>query len=113
MCPNMCFGIVLCINSEFNENRISDSVQSLSLAHPFIRALISHENAENRFYYDVKDDSQAEIRVFSGNLTSVDSPEIIAEFERITSRDFDLCDMLPPLSLSLRSGASCSTASAG
>uniref|UniRef100_I5AWF8 Uncharacterized protein containing a NRPS condensation (Elongation) domain n=1 Tax=Eubacterium cellulosolvens (strain ATCC 43171 / JCM 9499 / 6) TaxID=633697 RepID=I5AWF8_EUBC6 len=90
MCPNMCFGIVLCINSEFNENRISDSVQSLSLAHPFIRALISHEDAENRFYYDVKEDSQAEIRVCSGNLTSVDSPEIIAEFERITSRDFDL-----------------------
>ncbi|MCR5119830.1 MAG: hypothetical protein K6B44_09480 [Lachnospiraceae bacterium] len=90
MCPNMCFGIVICINAELNESRVADAVRCLSLAHPFIRALISHEEKENRFFYDVKEDSQAEISICRGNIPDLDSPEIITEFERITSRDFDL-----------------------
>lgn len=90
MCPNMCFGIVMCINNELNESRIAEAVECLSSAHPFIRALISHEEKENRFFYDVKEDSQAEISICPGNALNTDSPEILAEFERITSRDFDL-----------------------
>ena len=90
MCPNMCFGIVMCLNKELNEGRIADTVKCLSLAHPFIRALISHEEKENRFFYDVKEVTQAEISIYPGNIPDADSPEIIAEFERITSRDFDL-----------------------
>ena len=90
MCPNMCFGIVICINKELNENKIADTVKRLSAAHPFLRALISHEEQGNRFFYDVKEDSQVEFSLCSGNVLNVDSPEIIAEFERITSRDFDL-----------------------
>ena len=90
MCPNMCFGIVICINKELNENKITDTVKCLSAAHPFLRALISHEEPGNRFFYDVKEDSQVEILFCSGNVSNVDSPEIIAEFERISSRDFDL-----------------------
>ena len=90
MCPNMCFGIVMCINKELNKSRIEDTVKCLSLAHPFIRALISHEEKENRFFYDVKEVSQAEINIYTDNVLNVDSPEIIAEYERITSRDFDL-----------------------
>ena len=90
MCPNMCFGIVICINRELNESRIADAVKCLSLAHPFIRALISHDEKENRFFYDVKETSQAELSICPVNVLNIDSPEIIAEFERITSRDFDL-----------------------
>ena len=84
MCPNMCFGIVMCINKELNKSRIEDTVKCLSLAHPFIRALISHEEKENRFFYDVKEVSQAEINIYTDNVLNVDSPEIIAEYERIT-----------------------------
>ncbi len=90
MCPNMCFGIVMRINARLDESRIADTVKCLSSAHPFIRALISHEEKENRFFYDVKEASQAEISICRDNLPYTDSPEIIAEFERITSRDFDL-----------------------
>ena len=43
MCPNMCFGIVMCINAEFDQSRIADTVKCLSQAHPFLRALISHD----------------------------------------------------------------------
>ncbi|WP_024858987.1 condensation domain-containing protein [Ruminococcus albus] len=90
MCPNMCFGIVMCINAELDESRIADTVKCMSSAHPFIRALISHDEKENRFFYDVKDVSQAEISICSVNDPNTDSPEIIDEFERITSRDPDL-----------------------
>ncbi|MBQ3912557.1 MAG: hypothetical protein II694_06265 [Lachnospiraceae bacterium] len=90
MCPNMCFGIVIGIKKELDEDRIGETVKCLSFAHPFIRALISHEEKENRFFYDIKDVSQAETVVFRDSIPGVDSPEIIAEFERITSRDFDL-----------------------
>ncbi len=90
MCPNMCFGVVMCINKELNESRVADTVKCLSLAHPFMRALIAHEEKENRYFYDVKDDSQAEISICPDNVPDVDSPKIIAEFERIIARDFDL-----------------------
>ena len=90
MCPNMCFGIVMCINAEFDQSRIADTVKCLSQAHPFLRALISHEEKENRFFYDVMEDSQVETSICHDNVLNIDSPEIITEFERITSRDFDL-----------------------
>ncbi len=90
MCPNMCFGIVMCMNAELEENKIADTVKRLSMAHPFFRALISHEEKENRFFYDVMEDSQVETSICHDNVSNIDSPEIIAEFERITSRDFDL-----------------------
>lgn len=90
MCPNMCFGIVMCMNVELEENKIADTVKCLSMAHPFFRALISHEEKENRFFYDVMEDPQVETSICHDNVSNIDSPEIIAEFERITSRDFDL-----------------------
>ena len=90
MCPNMCFGMVMCINKELDESRVADTVRCLSLAHPFIRALISQEEKENRYFYDVKEVSQAEISICPGNIPNTDDPEILTKFERITARDFDL-----------------------
>ncbi len=90
MCPNMCFGIAMCINKEFSENLIADTVTKLSLAHPFIRAILSHEEKENRFFYDIRETSQAEINIYPDDIPGIESPEIMGEFERITARDFDL-----------------------
>lgn len=90
MCPNMCFGIVICLKSEWNENRIADTAECLSAAHPFLRALLSREEKENRFFYDVKELSQVQISICSENLSGVEAPEILTEFGRITSRDWDL-----------------------
>ena len=90
MCPNMCFGIAMCIDKKFSESRIADTVKKLSLAHPFIRALLSHEEKENRFFYDIREASQAEINIFSVDAPGIDAPEIMDEYKRITARDFDL-----------------------
>ncbi len=90
MCPNMCFGIGMRVNREFNGKLITDTVNRLSQAHPFIRAIISHEESENRFFYDVKTESQAEIRVYPADIGEIDASEVMEEFEKITARDFDL-----------------------
>ena len=90
MCPGMCFGIGMCINKELSDSMIADTVRKLSLAHPFIRALLSHEEKENRFFYDIRETSQAEIAVCHADIRGIDAPEVMDEFERITARDFDL-----------------------
>ena len=90
MCPNMCFGIVMCINKEFSESLIAETVTKFSLAHPFIRAILSHEEKDNRFFYDIREASQAEISICPDDIPGIDAPEIMGEFERITARDFNL-----------------------
>lgn len=90
MCPNMCFAIAVCINREFNESLIADTVQKISRSHPFIRALLSHEEKDNRFFYDVKKTSQAQLLLYHDNVEGIDDPEVMAEYERLTARDFDL-----------------------
>ena len=90
MCPNMCFAIAMCINREFNESLIADTVQKISRSHPFIRALLSHEEKDNRFFYDVKKTSQAQLLLYHDNVEGIDDPEVMAEYERLTARDFDL-----------------------
>ena len=90
MCPNMCFGMVICIDKEFDEGRIADTVNALAKSHPFIKALISHDDIDNRYYYDVTDFSQTEIAIYSENISGIDAPDVMEEFDRITARDFDL-----------------------
>ncbi|MBP5249748.1 MAG: hypothetical protein J6Z46_07065 [Lachnospiraceae bacterium] len=90
MCPNMCFGIVMLINKEFNEGAIGNTVKKLAEAHPFLRAHIGFEEQENRFFYDVMAESQAEIAVHTAEVSGIGAPEVMREFERITARDFDL-----------------------
>ena len=90
MCPNMCFGIVMLINKEFDAGAVGDTVKKLAEAHPFIRALLSFEEEKNRFFYDVTEESQAEVTVHTAEVSGIGAPEVIKEFERITARDFDL-----------------------
>ncbi len=90
MCPNMCFGIAMLVNKAFNEKSISDTVELLSQAHPFIRAILGREEEGNRFFYDVKADSQAEVKVYSMDIPGIEANEVLEKFEKITARDFDL-----------------------
>ncbi len=90
MCPNMCFGIAMRINKPLNEETISNAMSLLSQTHPFIRALLGREEEGNRFFYDVKADSQAEVKVYSMDIPGIEANEVLEEFEKITARDFDL-----------------------
>ena len=49
MCPNMFFGIVISVDAAFDRDKISEAVNALSEAHPFLRALLGKD--DDGFFY--------------------------------------------------------------
>ena len=82
MCPNMCFGIVASVNKSFDRNLVEKTVEKLSAAHPFLRALIACDEKANAYFYDVTYESKVEV-IFAGKLgegtSCVESNEIISK----------------------------------
>ena len=56
MCPNMHFGIIANIGKEFDENRLSESIEALKAAHPLLVSLITEEKDTGKIFYDKQDD---------------------------------------------------------
>ena len=55
MCPNMHFGIMAKIESNYDEGRLKQSIDTLQKAHPFLQSLIAEETDTGRFYYQIQD----------------------------------------------------------
>lgn len=55
MCPNMHFGIMAKIASNYDEGRLMQSVGTLQKAHPFLQSLIAEETDTGRLYYQIQD----------------------------------------------------------
>lgn len=55
MCPNMHFGIMTKIKSNYEEEQVRQSINVLQKAHPFLQSLITKETGTGRFYYQVQD----------------------------------------------------------
>ena len=90
MCPNMGFAIALTVKSPYDENRIKETVGVLSEAHPFLNSLIGYEKESNAYFYDVTDSPKTELNLTGTEITGIEAPEIISEYDRIMGRDFDL-----------------------
>ena len=90
MCPDMNFGIALKVKAEFDAVRIRRSFLTLAGAHPFLNALIGYDEKKNAYFYDIKDSSKVEINIQENELTSLDSLEIISEYESMTGYDWNL-----------------------
>lgn len=90
MCPAMCFGMVISMDREFNKSRIMDTAEELAGAHPFLRALISYDEKDDRYFYDIGNSSKTDITVFSNEISGIEDPEIMHQYESITGKDFDL-----------------------
>ena len=90
MCPNMGFAIALTVKSPYDESRIKETIAVLSEAHPFLKSLIGYEKESNAYYYDVTDSSKVELNLIGDEISGIEAPEIISEYDRIMSRDFDL-----------------------
>jgi len=95
MCPNMCFGIVASVNKSFDRNLVEKTVEKLSTAHPFLRALIACDEKANAYFYDVTDESKVEV-IFAGKLgvgtSCVESNEIISKYKSLVASDWNLFD---------------------
>ncbi len=90
MCPCMQFGIVAIVAKAFDEARIRDSFSRLAAAHPFLQALLGHDAARNAYFYDIRGSSQIELRLNREEIAQADAAEIIAEYRRLTSYDWNL-----------------------
>ena len=55
MCPNMHFGIMAKIESNYDEGQLRQSIETLKKAHPFLQSLIAEEADTGRFYYQIQD----------------------------------------------------------
>lgn len=55
MCPDMHFGIMAKIESNYDEGQLRQSIDILQKAHPFLQSLIAEETDTGRFYYQIQD----------------------------------------------------------
>lgn len=55
MCPNMHFGIMAKIESNYDEGQLRQSIDTLQKAHPFLQSLIAEETDTGRYYYQIQD----------------------------------------------------------
>lgn len=63
MCPNMHFGIMAKIESNYDEGQLRKSIDTLQKAHPFLQSLIAEETDTGRFYYQIQDDLNIPVMV--------------------------------------------------
>ena len=92
MCPHMCFGIAMAVKRPYAESDIRDAAQQLSAAHPFLNALLGYEEEKNAYFYRVTERCQVQLLLKSQEISGVGAPEIMAEFESLTGRDWDLTE---------------------
>jgi len=86
----MYFGIAETVNSPFDPEKITDTFQKLSFAHPFLRALLGYEENSNRYYHDITDSLKAEIIQYNAEAESFGSKTILDTYQRLTAKDWDL-----------------------
>ena len=90
MCPHMAFGIAMSTNAAYDEARVKKCFDILAEKHPFLRAVIGHDDKDNSFFSDVTDTSKIEIVFCNQSLTGLDDPAIIDQYHRLTDRDIDV-----------------------
>lgn len=90
MCPHMNFGIVLSVRHPYGETRILETLKFLSSAHPFLQALLEYEIDRNLYGYRITDSSKIGIRMKEQEIAGIDAPEIMDEYRRLTSYEWNL-----------------------
>ncbi len=92
MCPHMCFGIAMAVRRSYGEGPIRDAAHRLSAAHPFLNATLGYEGERNAYCYRVTERSTVEVFIKDQEIGGIDSPEIMAEYRRLTGREWNLLE---------------------
>ena len=90
MCPDMYFGIAMILPASFEEERLRKAVAAVSGAHPFLNALLGHDESTNDYYYDIRESSQVRLILKEDNIDQTDSEKILEQYESVTGYDWDL-----------------------
>ena len=90
MCPRMNFGIALSVGHPFDENRIKETFEILVRNHPFLTAVLGHDESSNCFFYDMTGASKVALMVREDALKGIDDSEVIKEYEHLTGYDWNI-----------------------
>ena len=88
MCPNMFFGIVISIHAAFERDKLFKTCSAISEAHPFLRALLGHD--EGGYYYNITDENRVQLIFKDVEAFGIDDEIIINEYDRLTKNEWDL-----------------------
>ena len=55
MCPNMHFGMLMEIETGYMEEKVKETLDKMSEAHPFLKSLIAYEEGTDRLYYNTSE----------------------------------------------------------
>lgn len=90
MCPHMIFGIAMSVDRVFDPGAIGKSFGILAGNHPFLNAVLGHDEKDNCYYYDVTDSSKTELSLSGDSLSGLTDPKLLTEYERLTGYDWDI-----------------------
>lgn len=90
MCPRMNFGIAMSIDSVFDKERIAEAFERTAGNHPFLKAVLGYDKADNSYFYDVTGTSKIDLKISDDFLNSVEDPKLIEEYGRLTGYDWDI-----------------------
>ncbi len=90
MCPGMCFGVAGLIPVPYDAGQIRRAIDLLAAAHPFLQAVMEAESATDRWAYRVTDRCRVEWTEAEITSPTLDAPEVLALYDRLVRRDWDL-----------------------
>lgn len=90
MCPGMCFGIAGVFNAPCDRSRLTHTLNAVTYAHPFLRAVIGYEQQSDRYFYDITDESKTRMVVHDETVNGPDDKIVRERFERAVRVETDL-----------------------
>ena len=90
MCPGMCFGIIGVLGAPFDRSRLSRTLNFVTYAHPFLKAVIGFEEETDRYFYDITESGKTELITFDETVSGADDERVLAQFDLASKKDPDL-----------------------
>ena len=90
MCPGMYYGIAGVLDAPCDKSRLKHTLDTVSYAHPFLRAVLGYEQDSDRYFYDITQQGKTQLTVYDETPTGLDDPVVISCFEQAVKTDTDL-----------------------
>lgn len=84
MCPNMHFGMLMELETDYIKEKVKETLDRMSEAHPFLKSLIAYEEGTDRLYYKITEDSQISLNV------KTDIATFLEDYSRISDSDWNV-----------------------
>lgn len=84
MCPNMHFGMLMEIETGYMEEKVKETLDRMSEAHPFLKSLIAYEEGTDRLYYKITEEPQISLSV------KTDIATLWEDYSRVSDNDWNV-----------------------